>query len=52
MVDIKSINRLSGILWILIVLTVLIALITTIRYDITLNPGDMENTLQNNPDLL
>lgn len=47
MVDIKTINRLSGILWILIVLTVLIALITTIRYDITLNPGDMENTLQN-----
>lgn len=41
-----SLFRLSGILWILIVLTVLTALIITIIYDITLNPGDMEKTLQ------
>ncbi len=40
-------KKLTGILWLLVVVTVFTALIITLVYDITLNPGDMENTLQN-----
>ena len=40
-------KRLTGILWILVVITVFAALAITLIYDITLNTGDMEKTLQN-----
>lgn len=40
-------KKLTGILWILVVVTVFAALAITLKYDITLNTGDMEKTLQN-----
>ena len=40
-------KRLTGILWILVVITVFSALAITLVYDITLNTGDMDKTLQN-----
>ena len=40
-------KKLTGILWILVVVTVFTSLAITLQYDITLNVGDMEKTLQN-----
>ena len=42
-----DLKKLTGVLWILVVLTVFGALAITIIYDITLNTGDMEKTLVN-----
>ncbi|MDN5202289.1 DUF4386 family protein [Fulvivirgaceae bacterium BMA10] len=40
-------KRFTGVLWILVVATILISLVITLKYDITLNIENVENTLQN-----